>query len=279
MIQAIASFFGMIIRLIFNLVNGNYFLSIILFTLLTKLILFPLTWMQIKSTEKIQKMQPMVKKITEKYKNDKEKQAMELQKLYAENKANPLGGCLPLLIQIPIILAMFAIVRQPLTYITQTPKEEIKTYAVEYLKKEEPTQKEIDNAELVIAKEKNLINMNVGFGINMGDIPANFRSADENKRSNPISLLIPILTVVFSILQMKITSKTSEVSEEQAEMQKSMNFTMPLISGIIAYTMPLALGVYWLFGNILQILQQLFISNKIKRDSKKEVLALDKGGK
>ena len=58
-----------------------------------------------------------------------------------------------------------------------------------------------------------------------------------------------------------------------------MNFTMPLISGIIVFSMPLALGVYWLFGNILQILQQLFISNKIKRDAEKETLALDKGGK
>ena len=58
-----------------------------------------------------------------------------------------------------------------------------------------------------------------------------------------------------------------------------MNFPMPLISGIIVFSMPLALGVYWLFGNILQILQQLFISNKIKRDAEKETLALDKGGK
>lgn len=279
MISAIASFFGMIIRLIYNLVNGNYFLSIILFTLLTKLILFPLSWMQIKSTEKIQKMQPMVKKITEKYKNDKEKQAMELQKLYADNKVSPVGGCLPLLIQIPIIFAVFAIVRQPLTYITQTPQEGIKTYAVEYLQKEEPTQKEINNVELIIAKEHNLINMDIGFGLNMGDVPSNFRSDDASKKSNPISLLIPLLIVVFSYLQTKITSKTSEMSEEQAEMQKSMNLTMPLMSGLIAYSTPLALGIYWLFGNILQIFQQLFISYKIKSDNKKEILALDKGGK
>lgn len=279
MISAIASFFGMIIRLIYNLVNGNYFLSIILFTLLTKLILFPLSWMQIKSTEKIQKMQPMVKKITEKYKNDKEKQAMELQKLYADNKVSPVGGCLPLLIQIPIIFAVFAIVRQPLTYITQTPQEEIKNYAVEYLQKEEPTQKEINSVELIIAKEHNLMNMDIGFGLNMGDVPSNFRSDDPSKKSHPISLLVPLLIVVFSYLQTKITSKNSDMSEEQAEMQKSMNLTMPLMSGLIAYSTPLALGIYWLFGNILQIFQQLFISYKIKSDNKKEILALDKGGK
>ncbi len=279
MIAAIASFFGIIIRLIYNLVNNNYFLSIILFTLLTKIILFPLSWMQIKSTEKIQKMQPKVQKITDKYKNDKQKQAEELSKLYSENKINPMGGCLPLLIQLPIILAMFAIVRQPLTYITQTPAEEIKSYTQEYLQKEDVSQTEINTNELIIAKEKNLIDMDVAFGINMGDVPSNIFSKDESKKPNPVSLLIPILTVVFSFVQTKITQKNSSMTEEQIEMQKSMNFTMPLISGIIVFSMPLALGVYWLFGNILQILQQLFISNKIKRDAEKETLALDKGGK
>ena len=279
MIAAIASFFGIIIRLIYNLVNNNYFLSIILFTLLTKIILFPLSWMQIKSTEKIQKMQPKVQKITDKYKNDKQKQAEELSKLYSENKINPMGGCLPLLIQLPIILAMFAIVRQPLTYITQTPAGEIKSYTQEYLQKEDVSQTEINTNELIIAKEKNLIDMDVAFGINMGDVPSNIFSKDESKKPNPVSLLIPILTVVFSFVQTKITQKNSSMTEEQIEMQKSMNFTMPLISGIIVFSMPLALGVYWLFGNILQILQQLFISNKIKRDAEKETLALDKGGK
>lgn len=278
MIAVIASFFGMIIRVIYNLVNSNYFLSIILFTLLTKIILFPLSWMQIKSTEKMQRMQPKIQKITDKYKNDKQKQAEELTKLYSENKINPMGGCLPLLIQLPIILAMFAIVRQPLTYITQTPAEEIKAYTQEYLQKEDVTENEIKNNELLIAKEKNLIDMDVALGINMGDVPADIMSKDENKKPNPISVLIPILTVVFSMIQTKITQKNSNMTEEQKEMQKSMNFTMPLMSGIIAFSMPLALGIYWLFGNILQILQQLIISNVIKRDVKKETLALNKGG-
>lgn len=279
MIDAIASFFGMIIRLIYNLVNGDYFLSILIFTFLTKLILFPLSWIQIKSTEKIQKITPMAKKIQDKYKNDKEKQAEELTKLYSENKINPLGGCLPILIQFPIIIAMFAIVRQPLTYITQTPVEDIKIYTQEVLQKEEVSESEIKNNELTVAKEKNLIDMNVGFGINMGDIPSSVFNKDESKRANPISILIPILTVVFSILQSKITQKNSNMTEEQQEMQKSMNFTLPLISGVFAFTMPLALGIYWLFGNILQILQQLFIAAKVKSDSKKELLSLDKGGK
>lgn len=279
MIAAIASFFGLIIRLIYQLVNNNYFLSILIFTFLTKLILFPLTWMQIKSTQKIQDIAPLDKKIRDKYKNDKNKQAEELSKLYAENKINPMGGCLPLLIQIPIILGMFAIVRQPLTYIVQTPPEEIKTYTQELLNKEDVTEAEMNSNELVIAKEKNLIDMDVAFGINLGDVPANIMNKDENKKPNPVSIVIPVLTVIFSIILNKITQKSSNMSEEQIEMQKSMNFTMPLLSGFIAFSMPLALGIYWLFGNILSIIQQLIITKIIKKDSSKEVLALNKGGK
>ena len=145
MIEAIASFFGIIIRFIYELVNNNYLISILLFTFLTKLILLPLTLMQIKSTEKIQEITPKDAEIREKYKNDKQKQAEELSKLYSENKINPMGGCLPLLIQLPIILAMFYIVKQPLTYITQTPAEDIKNYTATYLNKsvEEVSENEI----------------------------------------------------------------------------------------------------------------------------------------
>lgn len=278
MIEAIASFFGIIIRFIYELVNNNYLISILLFTFLTKLILLPLTLMQIKSTEKIQEITPKDAEIREKYKNDKQKQAEELSKLYSENKINPMGGCLPLLIQLPIILAMFYIVKQPLTYITQTPAEDIKNYTAIYLNKsvEEVSENEIKAYEIQIAEKNNLIDMEVGFGINLGDTPSNVFSKDEANKAHPISLLIPVLTVVFSILQTKIMQKNSNMTDEQKEMQKSSNMMLPIMSGIIAYTMPLALGVYWLFGNVLQIIQQFVINKVTKR--KKKVLELNKGG-
>lgn len=278
MIEAIASFFGIIIRFIYELVNNNYLISILLFTFLTKLILLPLTLMQIKSTEKIQEITPKDAEIREKYKNDKQKQAEELSKLYSENKINPMGGCLPLLIQLPIILAMFYIVKQPLTYITQTSAEDIKNYTATYLNKsvEEVSENEVKAYEIQIAEKNNLIDMEVGFGINLGDTPSNVFSKDEANKAHPISLLIPVLTVVFSILQTKIMQKNSNMTDEQKEMQKSSNMMLPIMSGIIAYTMPLALGVYWLFGNVLQIIQQFVISKVTKR--KKKVLELNKGG-
>lgn len=278
MIAGIASFFGVIIRFIYEIVNENYFLSILIFTFLTKLILFPLTLMQIKSTEKMQDIAPKDAQIREKYKNDKQKQAEELSKLYSENKISPMGGCLPLIIQIPIVFAMFYIVKQPLTYITRTPVDEIKTYTATFLNKdvESVTENEMKSYEIQVAKENNLIDMNVAFGINLGDIPSNAFSSDVSKKSSKVSLIVPVLTVLLSFLQSKLTQKNTNMTEEQKEMQKTNNFTLPLMSGIIAYTMPLALGFYWLFGNILQIFTQLIIS-KITGKNKK-LLELNKGG-
>ena len=281
MIEAIANFFGIIIRFIYEMVNNNYLISILIFTFLTKLILFPLTLMQIKSTEKLQEIGPKDKAIREKYKNDEKKQAEELSKLYSENKINPLGGCLPILIQLPIILGMFYIVKQPLTYIIQTPQEEIKTYTAAYLNKEESevTEQEMKQYEIQVAEKNNIIDMNVGLGINLGQTPSNVFSKEVDKKASPISLIIPILAVVLAFVQTKVAQKNSNntnVDENAAQMQKSTNLMMPLLSGIISYTMPLALGVYWLFGSLLQILQQMLITYVTNKH--KKVLELDKGG-
>lgn len=278
MIQAIASVLGYIIRFFYDLVGQNYFITILLFTLFTKVVLFPLAWIQIKSMEKMNKMSVKQKEIQDKYKNDKEKQTQELMNLYKGNKVNPLSGCLPLIIQIPIILAMFYIVKQPLTYIVQTPQEEIKTYTQQLLNKEDVNEKEMQANELLIAKEHNLIDMQVIPGINLGDVPSNVFSKDENKKASPISLAIPILTFIVSFLLNKYSQKNTQQTPEQAEMQKTTNLMMPLMSAFFSYAMPLALGVYWLFGSMLQFVQQFVINLVVKKD-KEKILALEKGGK
>ena len=100
MIGFIAEILGALIRIIYNVFGSNYGLSIILFTILTKVILFPITYNQSKSMADMQKMAPLEKEIREKYKGDKEKMAEELTKMYSEHKINPMGGCLAMLIQI-----------------------------------------------------------------------------------------------------------------------------------------------------------------------------------
>jgi len=89
--------------------TNNYGIAIILLTVLIKIILMPFNYMQINSVKKLQEIAPEQKKIQEKYKNNPDKMNEELMKLYRENKINPMGGCLPLLIQFPFIIALFRV--------------------------------------------------------------------------------------------------------------------------------------------------------------------------
>lgn len=91
----------------FNRYLNSYGLSIIFLTIVIRIVLLPLSVKQIRSMQEMQKIQPKLKKLQEKYKNDKEKQQKEMMKFYSENKINPFGGCLPLLLQLPIFWALF----------------------------------------------------------------------------------------------------------------------------------------------------------------------------
>ena len=107
---------GYLLTFIYNLV-GNYGISLIILTVLVKLILYPLYFKQIKSTASVSSLQPKMKAIQEKYKNDKEKMNEEMAKLYKNENFNPMGGCLPMLIQLPIIWGLFTLLRNPIKYI------------------------------------------------------------------------------------------------------------------------------------------------------------------
>ena len=108
--NAISNLLGHILKIIFEFVN-NYGWSIIVFTLFVRLLLVPLMIKQIKSQKAMQDIQPKIKEIQEKYKNKPEKQQEELMKIYQEAKINPLSGCLPLLIQMPILIGLFNVLR------------------------------------------------------------------------------------------------------------------------------------------------------------------------
>ncbi|QXM07021.1 YidC/Oxa1 family membrane protein insertase [Crassaminicella indica] len=109
---------GYLLLYLYKLI-GNYGISIILFTVIVKLVLLPLTIKQLKSTKEMAKIQPKLKELQEKYKNDKEKLNIKTMELYKEHKINPMGGCLPLLIQIPIIFGLFSVLRTPAQYIAE----------------------------------------------------------------------------------------------------------------------------------------------------------------
>ena len=241
--------------------------------------------------KELQKIAPEDKKLREKYKDNPVKLNEELTKLYADNKISPLGGCLLPIIQIPIVIAMFFVVKQPLTYIAQMDKSEIKTYTAQYLNKaegEEVTDNEMKAYEINIAKEYDLLDMKIGDKISLGDTPKDAFSKDETKRVSKWTLVIPVLTLVFSLLSNQLMMRKSKntMSEDQAEMQKSMNIMMPILSAYFSYAWPLALGVYWLFGTILGMGQQLLIDKLMEdkdlsknndKNKKNKVLFLGKG--
>ncbi|WP_042277498.1 YidC/Oxa1 family membrane protein insertase [[Clostridium] dakarense] len=111
----ISNLLGDVLRIIFEFVQ-QYGVAIILFTIFVKLLLLPLTIKQTKSTKAMQDMQPKMQEIQEKYKNKPEKQQQEIMNLYKEYKVNPLAGCLPLLIQMPILIALFNVLKNPVAY-------------------------------------------------------------------------------------------------------------------------------------------------------------------
>jgi YidC/Oxa1 family membrane protein insertase len=206
--------------------TGNYGVSIILLTIMVKLVLLPLTIKQTRSMIAMQKIQPEIKKLQDKYKDDKEKLSQEMMKFYKENKINPLGGCLPLLLQLPVFIALFTVLRKYLL----TP----------------PT--------LIVGMTFNKL---LGFfssgGVIVKIVPksAGFlwidNLADTTKNADPtfILLILLILTTWYSQKQVMTDPR-----------QKNMLYIMPLITAFIGYSLPAGVVLYWLTTNALQIAQQ-----------------------
>ncbi|NLW42148.1 MAG: YidC/Oxa1 family membrane protein insertase [Tissierellia bacterium] len=127
----INQFMGMILRMSYDLVSSiipgdsklvsNYAIAILLLALIIKIITIPLTMKQSKSMAKSRALQPKIKELQEKYGNDAQTIARKQQELYKEEGVNPMGGCLPLLIQLPILMAMWNVVRQPELYAFTEP--------------------------------------------------------------------------------------------------------------------------------------------------------------
>lgn len=128
----IANFLGSILHYIHEVV-GNYGLSIVIFTIIIKMILLPLTIKQTKSTHAMSEISPKVKEIQKKYKNNPEKQNQEITKLYKDAKINPLAGCLPMLIQMPILIGLFWVLKSPVKYGVFPSKEIMEATSLSFL--------------------------------------------------------------------------------------------------------------------------------------------------
>ena len=132
-----ANIFGYILNFLYEFI-GNFGFAIILFSVLIKLLMLPISWAQQKTMKKSQKVNDEMKQIQFKYKNDQEKMNQEIMALYKREKMNPASGCLSAIIQIILLLAVFNLVRSPLTYMKKTDPELIKN-SIEYVQKQGST--------------------------------------------------------------------------------------------------------------------------------------------
>ena len=111
--------FGKVLYYIYEFI-GDYGLAIVIFSILAKLLLLPINIKQTKSLQATSKVQPEVQKLQKKYKDKPEKLNEEMMKLYKEHNINPMGGCLPLLIQFPIIIGLYRVLQQPQNYVFES---------------------------------------------------------------------------------------------------------------------------------------------------------------
>jgi YidC/Oxa1 family membrane protein insertase len=272
---------------------GNYGLAIILFTVLIKIIMLPLSIKQQRTMKKSAKLQEQIKVLQFKYKNDPEKLNREMMDLYKKENMSPFSGCLSTIVQFILLISIFYMVRCPLTYMERIDKTQIDTY-VQQLKDNgmsiNQAYSEIDIIrELDYLKEKfpdnqNLdkINLNMNFcGLDLSKIP-------QQNLGDWTVYIIPILYIISTFVSMKITTSMQkknkekdgviditenkdEKEEEKNEMEdameqsnKMMSWMMPIMSVSISLVAPLGLALYWLVNNVLMIGERLVLDKIIK---------------
>ena len=275
MISTISNILGYLLNFIYNIVN-NYGLAIILFSILIKLILLPLSIKQQKTMKKTSKMQVEIKEMQDKYKNNPEKLNQEMMGLYKRENMSPFSGCLSSIVQIILLLAVFYLVRSPLTYMKKVDTQTIENYKTEI-------SSSTAYPEVQIIKEKGnednsvYLNMNF-FGLDLSSIP------NVNYKDYKV-FIIPVLYVLSSVLSMKLSmnmQKTRKDKEEKNKqendemeamqsMNKSMSYMMPVMAVSISLVAPLGLALYWLVNNVIMIIERLILNKMFSKEEKEDV--------
>lgn len=298
MFDFIAGPLGKVLYFIYDvLAFRNYGIAIIFFTLVIKIVLMPLTIKQTKSMAKMTEVQPLLQDIQKRYAGDKEKINQETMKLYQEKGVNPMGGCLPLLIQMPILISLFSVITRPLTFMLGKSKEVIeilKTFVngqlgvvarypeIEILNyfHTHAADLNLESIKGILSKSE-LINFNF-LGLNLGFTPtintAKLFGA-EIWTYLPL-LLIPLLATAATFLATKLTTpQPAPGAGKQAGSMKYMQYMGPAITLMFSFQLPAGIGLYWLAQNAFQIVERLvinkFILNKPKAISKEEALKIE----
>jgi YidC/Oxa1 family membrane protein insertase len=217
---------------LYQLLFHNFTLTILVFTVLIRLVTHPLTAQQQKSTRKLAELQQSDtwKKMQEKYGKDKEKMAQEQMKLYKEAGVSPFGSCLPMLIQFPILIGLYQAISLAMA-----------ASPVQLLDLSKHIYSFLPDVARLIPLQNQFAWLNLGL-------------------PDPIYVL-PVLVVVTTWLQSRVmTPPTAGADPQAAQMSKSMAVTMPLMIGYMSLQFPSGLSIYWIVSNIVSIVQYAIAS-------------------
>lgn len=269
---------GLIAYALFSVLK-NYGAVLIIFTLITRVILFPITLKQQKSSAKMQLFQPKIQELQKKYANNKQKLQEETMKLYSEEGYNPMSGCLPQLIQFPFLFGIINVVYNPLKHFLRIPADLIKS-ATDILGQINTQITDSGGAILFNTKnaELEIIRAVQGgsadkfavlgqdfidkvskfdmsfFGIDLGVIPTLGFNA---------SMIIPVLSALFAFLSLFLTTRLTPLQNPNGPQMGCLNngmmIFMPIFSFYLSFSFPLGIGLYWMAGSMVAILQVFVI--------------------
>jgi YidC/Oxa1 family membrane protein insertase len=248
------------VLMLFATLTGSMALGIILFTVCARLIILPLTLKSIKSSRKMQEIQPLIKDIQRKYGKDQKRVTEETMKLYQEYKINPVGGCLPMLLQLPIFIGVYqAIIHLMLPDYRQWLGTEMRAAVID--NNIEPLLSQpilgslwqlfgLDSPEVITELlQQSLLGINLGLAP-FADGFSTFNGAEY--------LILPVLSVSLQVIQQQMAMP--RVQDPQQKMMTQMMMFMPLIFAYIALTFPAGAVLYWVTSSVVGIIQQYFIS-------------------
>lgn len=279
--------FAALVRLFYT-VTGSYGVSLILFTLVIKLILLPFQMKSKKSMVRMSRMNGKLQEIQKRYANNREKQGEEMQKLYAEEGVSPMSGCVWSFLPMPILFALYYVIREPIVFFmnfgSRSAGREVLSAAKSIIDSAGITltsnsaYEQIEICNVINSKFPDFASAHPGWvtldyhflGLDLSEIPTRgFSMLKSGVTWAAVGLiLIPILSGVLQFFLSKITMKTQPTAGQQGMSTKSMMYTMPLVSLWIGFTLPAALGVYWIaqsgFSAIQEWILGKFYSDKLE---------------
>ncbi len=260
--QALLDAIGWLLAWLYDL-TGSFGFAIIILTIVFRIVLLPLGIKQIKSMQAMQALQPKIKEIQKKFKGNKQKVQEQTMKLYQEYGVNPLGGCLPLLLQFPILIAMYSVIRAPVPLPPNPENPGVVTYKDNHLPEDSALFADITAHE---GKGQGFLLMNLqcspqnaGKTVDVRDT-AGDPTEDNLECGNGTADRIPYYAILILMIGTTFYSsrQTQKATPASAQNQQTQIITkvMPLMFGVFGFAFPAGLILYWTVSNLFQIGQQ-----------------------